>query len=104
MLQETMAKIKAAEEQADQIIRDSETKGRTIVEQAKADADKMREQMLAARKENNLELSNLEKKQRETEINAQLSEAEQEIESLRKQVKAKETEAVNLIISQFASS
>ena len=102
MLQETMAKIKAAEEQADQIVRDSETKGRTIVEQAKADADKMQEQMLAARKENNLELSNLEKKQRETEINAQLSEAEQEIESLRKQVKAKETEAVNLIISQFA--
>lgn len=102
MLQETMAKIKAAEEQADQIVKDSETKGRTIVEQAKADADKMWEQMLAARKENTLELSNLEKKQRETEINAQLSEAEQEIESLRKQVKAKETEAVNLIISQFA--
>ena len=102
MLQETMAKIKAAEEQADQIVRDSETKGRTIVEQAKADADKMREQMLAARKENTLELSNLEKKQRETEINAQLSDAEQEIESLRKQVKAKETDAVNLIISQFA--
>lgn len=104
MLQETMAKIKSAEEQAAQIVKDSETESRTIIEAAKAEAEKMQQDMLTARKENSIELSNLEKMQRETEIEIQLDEANQEIAALRNQVKAKETDAVNLIISQFAST
>ena len=99
MLQETMSKIKSAEDQASQIIKDSEAESRRIVDDAKAEAAKMKQQIAVADKENHLKLQELEQSQRQDEIQSSLAEAEQEVKMLQEQIQGKEKEAVNLIVS-----
>lgn len=99
VLQETMSKIKSAEDQASQIIKNSETESRSIIDDAKAEAAKMKQQIAVADKENTLKLQELEQTQRQDEIQASLTEAGQEVKMLQEQIQGKEKEAVDLIIS-----
>lgn len=102
MLQETMSKVKSAEEQASQIIKDSEAESRKIIDDALARAADMKQQISMADKENSLKLQEVEQTQRQDAIQSSLSEAEQEVNVLKEQVQGKEKDAVNLIVSLLA--
>ncbi len=102
MLQETMSKIKAAEDEAAQIIRDSEVESRKIIEAAKDSAEKKKQAIFTADKENLVKLQELEQTQRENEIQSSLTEADEEVMVLKQQIQGKEDKAMDLVISLLA--
>lgn len=99
MLEETMLKIKEAEHQADEIVRNAEDESKKILEDAgKKAADMKQEVSLSGRKKMAQAEQNV-SVQSEQEMQRYLKEAEEEIAQLRENAKQKEDEAVNHIIS-----
>ena len=95
MLQETMSKVKAAEEQASQIIKDSQAESKRIIDDAQGKAADMLQQSDAAGKVSGEKMQS----KRQSAIADALAEAEKEVSALQEQTKTKEKETIDLVMS-----
>lgn len=99
MLQETMSKVKAAEEQASQIIKDSQAESKRIIDDAQGKAADMLQQSDAAGKVSGEKMQEYAQSKRQSAIADALAEAEKEVSALQEQTKTKEKETIDLVMS-----
>lgn len=101
MVGDTIRAVKDAEAKADKLLKDAQEKGDALVEEAKKEAARMEEEAAKAGKQAAADMEEKSQREGDAYLEMAMEGAKSDIAALRTLASGKESEAVELIISQL---